>query len=426
LVVLKAALLATMLGAGLLAMRDAGGGLLAAALVSVVITAGGLASFVTLRPQMFSFPLFAIFLLAMTRADAGRPRLLGLTPALTLVWSNLHGGVAAGIAVLAYWGALRLAQAGAVRTGWRLPRLLQAGAPGSKVAATIIIVLLLHPLAALATPYGLDLWRYLGETVGSPISDVTEWRAPSLAVLEDALGMGAVVLLAAALLVRARGRDPVHLLIIGALVIAGLSVRRHLTLAVIGTAMLAAPHVAHALRGLDERRRASRPLSLVMPLFACGILAVGVARARCVQILPGTIPRSTVAYLKAAQVAGNLVVFYDWGAYAIWHLGPRLRVSIDGRRETLYSPDLLRANLEFLDALPGWRRMLDEHGADVALLSPRFQVYERLGAEPECRLAFTDDVSGLFVRRGTAADRALAGTPLPLDAGAGECLGRSG
>jgi len=31
------------------------------------------------------------------------------------------------------------------------------------------------------------------------------------------------------------------------------------------------------------------------------------------------------------------VLPFNWGEYAIWHFGPRLRVSIDGRRETVYS-----------------------------------------------------------------------------------------
>ncbi len=34
---------------------------------------------------------------------------------------------------------------------------------------------------------------------------------------------------------------------------------------------------------------------------------------------------------------GRLVVPFDWGEYAIWHFGPRLKVSTDGRRETVYS-----------------------------------------------------------------------------------------
>ena len=34
---------------------------------------------------------------------------------------------------------------------------------------------------------------------------------------------------------------------------------------------------------------------------------------------------------------GRLAVEFNWGEYAIWHLGPQIRVSIDGRRETVYS-----------------------------------------------------------------------------------------
>jgi hypothetical protein len=35
------------------------------------------------------------------------------------------------------------------------------------------------------------------------------------------------------------------------------------------------------------------------------------------------------------------VTFFDWGEYALWHLGPRLKISMDGRRETIYSDRML-------------------------------------------------------------------------------------
>lgn len=427
LVALKVALLGVMLGIVVSAMREAGGGIRAAGVVAVLLIAGGLASFVTVRPQLFTFPLFAAFLIAITRADAGRPRLLWLTPMLTLAWSNLHGGVAAGLAVLALWGTLRLAQAGARSLGLSVPAPLRIGAPDPRRAAAIALVLALQVPAATLTPYGVDLWRYLGETVGTHISDVTEWRPATPADFGDALGIAAVAALAATLLVRRHPRDQVYLLILGALVAAGLSVRRYLPLALIAAAILAAPQIAHVLRERTRRQPPSRPLAVTVTSLAVAVLAFGLPRGRCVQILPGTVPRATVAYLEAASVSGNLAVFYDWGAYAIWHLGPRLRVSIDGRRETLYPPDVLRANLAFLDALPGWRHMLDDHETDLALLSPRFAVYERLAAEPDWRLALTDGVSGLFVRRGTGADLALERTPPPaIESETSACLGRSG
>ncbi len=44
-----------------------------------------------------------------------------------------------------------------------------------------------------------------------------------------------------------------------------------------------------------------------------------------------------VALLKQSGAGGNMAVPFDWGEYVLWHLGPAIKVSIDGRRETLYS-----------------------------------------------------------------------------------------
>ena len=54
------------------------------------------------RPQLFSLALFALVLdlLLATRAD-GRARRLWLLPPLVAVWANLHGGFAAGLALIA-------------------------------------------------------------------------------------------------------------------------------------------------------------------------------------------------------------------------------------------------------------------------------------------------------------------------------------
>ena len=51
--------------------------------------------------------------------------------------------------------------------------------------------------------------------------------------------------------------------------------------------------------------------------------------------------------VEAAQLQGRLVVWFDWGEYAIWHFAPALRVSIDGRRETVYTDQVMQKHLNF-------------------------------------------------------------------------------
>jgi hypothetical protein len=57
--------------------------------------------------------------------------------------------------------------------------------------------------------------------------------------------------------------------------------------------------------------------------------------------------REAVEFVQRAGLRGRLLVWFDWGEYVIWHFSPRLRVSIDGRRETLYSDELIASHMAF-------------------------------------------------------------------------------
>jgi hypothetical protein len=68
------------------------------------------------------------------------------------------------------------------------------------------------------------------------------------------------------------------------------------------------------------------------------VLASTVVTVRAMSCLPvpASIDQDGAAFLQASQASGRLLSWFDWGQYAIWHL-PRLKVSYDGRRETVYS-----------------------------------------------------------------------------------------
>jgi len=41
--------------------------------------------------------------------------------------------------------------------------------------------------------------------------------------------------------------------------------------------------------------------------------------------------------LAAAHPAGRMATWFDWGEYAIWHFGPAVKVSVDGRTSKVIS-----------------------------------------------------------------------------------------
>src|SRR2546423_8281920 len=57
------------------------------------------------RPQLFTFALFPLVLDLLVAARAGRTRLLFVVPPLILLWTNLHGGYALRLALLAIFPA---------------------------------------------------------------------------------------------------------------------------------------------------------------------------------------------------------------------------------------------------------------------------------------------------------------------------------
>jgi hypothetical protein len=92
---------ATAFGLVLLACRAAGGGLRLSC--ACTLAAFGLAvTNVDSRPQTLAYPLFALFLLVLTRAQwRGRPGRSGwLLPLAMVVWANVHGSFPLGLALV--------------------------------------------------------------------------------------------------------------------------------------------------------------------------------------------------------------------------------------------------------------------------------------------------------------------------------------
>jgi hypothetical protein len=124
-------------------------------------------------------------------------------------------------------------------------------------------------------------------------------------------------------------------------------------------------------------------------------------------------PARAVALMDRAGVEGNLLVDFDWGEYVIWHLGPRVKVSIDGRRETVYSSQALARDLEFREARPGWRVLLQTGDPNFALLRRGSPCEQRLREEPGWKVAYEDRLSTLLVRQASPLADRISQSPAP-------------
>ena len=88
---------------------------------------------------------------------------------------------------------------------------------------------------------------------------------------------------------------------------------------------------------ITERQKLPEGRTIVDMAFASiGVLVVAwPLSVGCIQMEGPWLPDVAAASsISAAHPRGRLVSWFNWGEYAIWHFGPALKVSADGRRET--------------------------------------------------------------------------------------------
>src|SRR6185436_1721606 len=78
-------------------------------------------------------------------------------------------------------------------------------------------------------------------------------------------------------------------------------------------------------------------------------------------------PVDAVRRLAAAGVSGNLALPLEWGGYALWHLAPRIKVSLDGRFATVYPHEIVEENFALFGGRDDWKRLIELHPTDAVL-----------------------------------------------------------
>lgn len=304
------------------------------------------------RPQIFSVLAFAALISILS--GGGPPRHLLLIPPLFAVWVNLHGGWIVGGGVLALWAVMSF------RRGGSLDPPNQGGPDGPPLREGVLLlgVGAMALAGTLANPYGWQMWRFLSSTVGFGRAEITDWQ-PLYRLGAGYVALWVVLAIVALMGVmhawRSRTWELRRLVVVGVLAIASFQVSRLEAFFALAVVMFLGPDIAAAL---SARRRASAfqaprrgfaaALAIVIAVtLIIGGAVVSASNVTCVRMAADQSEPEIVALVKQRELQGRLVVWFDWGEYAIWHFAPELLVSIDGRRETVYSDQVMQKHLNF-------------------------------------------------------------------------------
>jgi len=355
------------------------------------------------RPQLFSIVAFASLLWLLV---AGRSRWrLAVIPLVFALWVNLHGGWIVGGGVLAIWALATLP----TNVGRVEKAVLFAGGGASL-------------LATLVNPYGWRMWLFLQQTVGFGRAEITDWQPPYR------LGLGFVALWAAVFAVaivgamkhwRSNDRELRRLAVVAMLAVGSFQVSRLLSFFVLAVVLLLGREIAAAFTWWRAQRRSAprapgRLATAVAVFVLIALIAgAGVTSARnltCVRVGDDQPEPEVVAMVKSRELRGRLAIWFDWGEYAIWHLAPALRVSIDGRRETVYTDPVVHSHLSFYYVPSTLQDFLAATRPDYIWLRSDLPVVSSLLAG-EWRPLFKGPQSVLLARGALANGRTLGTDP---------------
>jgi len=348
------------------------------------------------RPQLFSLLSFSVLIACLLAVRRGAQRWLLVLPPLFAAWANLHGGWIVGGGVLVLWTA------GLLISGERREALSWMAIGAVSAAAT------------LATPFGLGLWQFLRETVGFSRPDITEWQ-PVYVIGSTFVAQWLIALTIMILGVVLGGRDKLHVerVVVGvALAVASLKVARLIAFFGLASVFFFAPAICEAY----QRRRTTRQFGST-PLMhvwfggvagALGVVTIGFIYNNFGQVRldAASLPEPQAVSIFRQQAAGNRVlVWFGWGEYAIWHLSPRMQVSIDGRRETVYSDAVATRHFDFyFDRHDGATLPHDLH-ADYIWIPRNLPAVPRLRIDSSWTLIYEGDQSVIFERSDLAPHR---------------------
>jgi len=323
------------------------------------------------RPQMLSLLLTSLFLVLLDHSDQ-KPRLLWWLPPIMLIWVNLHGGYAVGIALTALYlmGAAIDHALGRISAEQAVPRLWHLG------AATIacLMVVPVNPSGARLYLYPIQALRF------RVLENLSEWRPPDFHLtpfqLFFCMALGSVAALS---LSKRKIRPHQLLLVIGTISAASHSVR-HIPIFV----MIAIPLLSQNLEDLLASRSCSqcltgqtvnsprlRALNGITLLIVLTLAALRVHQTvrRLDETEAANFPAAASSFLATRQVPAPLLNHYDWGGYLIWRLYPNYHVWVDGRND-LYGDAFMDEYLRLYWALDGWKQQLEGSAVRSAILPP--------------------------------------------------------
>jgi hypothetical protein len=421
---------------------------LVAILVTIVAVAAGSIHWLA-RPHLFTFFFTIVFLRILDDAYLGLSadpygystrKLFWLLPALTVLWTNLHGGFVAGLIII-----------GAYAGGGLLGALLEPASEARKASLSrawkFIQCGILCALATLINPYFIGLHEHIFKYLTNPYfyEHIAEFAAFNFSHPASRFVEPLVVLTAATACWNLFRRRYEYALLLAGWMHMALQVQRNVPLFAFVCAPLVAEALLSCLRNLESTRVAEWAKSMAhrfeesavrigetdsLPrLHLASVAAIALLAAILYapnppkSFIPSQDPKMfPVAAANKLLRDGDDHIFSSdiWGGYLIYRMYPKAKVFIDGRSD-FYGPAFGLKYLDVIGVKYDWDRTLERYGAKTVVLPADYALASALKENPRWRVVYDDKTAIVF--RLVDHNRPSQQASIRPDQGGGESCG---
>ena len=299
------------------------------------------------RPAIFTFVLFPVVLDLLYSARAGSRRSLLAIPPLILLWANLHGGYAIGIALV-------------------LAFLVEAVIRRRPGVGPLVLTLVGSIALTFVDPETFGLGGAASHALAPP-RFISEEAPPD--VLEASGFIFAAFVLATLGVALLHGGGPLDAILLLPLLWLALSAQRQLAFFVFAATPFVAAGAARIYSRVRPEARPFRPLPPAAAAALALLLWAGaLASAIGVPLDPDEHAYPTGAVTALRTGSGTLLNEYDWGGYLIYRV-PERKVFVDGRLFP-FLPAVLREYRDAVELRASWKDVLAKYDVREVLLTP--------------------------------------------------------
>lgn len=350
--------------------------------------------FSAIRAQMYSFLCVAV-LLVFLQCDRREQRWwIPVWLVVFVFWVNVHAGFLVGVGLMGMWWLEQV---------FRRRRHKHLAFLGLAMGVLIS-----------ATPYGLHYFSYLWRAVTMNRPHVSEWFPLYQAESWSHLVLFAVSLILAGYGIAARRLSNAEgVLLVAVTAIAALKSSRLVFFYAIVWASFVPGWLQHTGLGIriENLHMKFRRFLIGFWMVVAVILLVRLVAFQPWRLhVPGgpqpswgkhaTYPVGPVDYLATKCFEGNVMVPFDWGAYVIWKLHPKVKVSLDSRYEVAYPDHVAAEQYSLYMGSDDWHQLFSKYASDVILVHVNLPLADRLPDVHGWKMVYKDKLWALYARDG--------------------------